>query len=72
MGIAIENISKKYNDKYVLTDINIDINRGEVLGIVGNNGAGKTTLMKILCGNIVKFKGNIIYPKFNSKKRSDI
>ena len=41
---------KFYTEKWVLTDVNFDIAKGERVGIVGHNGAGKTTLLQMLCG----------------------
>ncbi len=48
--IKIDSISKEFSGVRVLDNINVDIKRGEVFGIVGENGAGKSTLMKILNG----------------------
>jgi lipopolysaccharide transport system ATP-binding protein len=39
-----------YQEYWVLYDVNLEIARGESLGIVGRNGAGKTTLLRLLCG----------------------
>lgn len=47
--LIIENLYKKYKSKKALENINISINKGEIVGLVGPNGAGKTTLMKIIC-----------------------
>jgi len=42
-----------------LSDISLDIPRGQRIGIIGRNGAGKTTLLKLICGNFSPTKGNI-------------
>ncbi|MGL4848727.1 MAG: ABC transporter ATP-binding protein [Clostridium sp.] len=48
--IKTKNLNKKYKDKEVLRDININIEKGQVYGLIGKNGAGKTTLMRIISG----------------------
>jgi simple sugar transport system ATP-binding protein len=48
--LRAEHISKRYGAVTALTDVNVHLGRGEVLGLLGDNGAGKSTLLKILCG----------------------
>ncbi len=49
--LELKNISFGYEkNRPVLTDINFDIYKGEMVGLVGQNGAGKSTLSKIICG----------------------
>jgi len=48
--LKMQGITKEYFGNRVLTNVSLDVNRGEVLGLVGENGAGKSTLMNILFG----------------------
>jgi simple sugar transport system ATP-binding protein len=48
--LEMRHISKDFFGNQVLQDINFTLNKGEILGLVGENGAGKSTLMKILFG----------------------
>lgn len=49
----------KYEEFYALKDINIQIKKGEKLGIIGLNGAGKSTLLKIIAGVLKPIKGEV-------------
>ena len=48
--ITIKNVVKKFDDFTVLKDINLNVEKGSIYGLVGPNGAGKTTLMKCIAG----------------------
>jgi simple sugar transport system ATP-binding protein len=49
-ALVVEHISKRFGAVTALTDVNLHLRQGEVLGLLGDNGAGKSTLVKILCG----------------------
>lgn len=46
--IKVRNLSKYFDDKQVLNDINLDIRTGEVVAIIGPSGSGKSTLLRCL------------------------
>ena len=67
--IEIKDLSKTY-DKFKLDDINLNIPKGIIVGLIGENGAGKTTLIKSILNLINIDSGNIkIFGKSN--KESD-
>ncbi len=57
--VKIEGLRKKYNSKQVLHGIDLTIQSGQIIGYIGPNGAGKSTTVKILCGLIDDFEGDI-------------
>ncbi len=52
-------ISKSFGHVEALKDVDIDVSRGEIIGLVGDNGAGKSTLIKILSGIYLPDRGRI-------------
>lgn len=48
-----------YREFHALRDINVDIHRGETVGIVGRNGSGKSTLLQLICGTLTPSTGDI-------------
>lgn len=59
MKIRAENLVKIYNDRTVVNDISIEVNKGEVVGLLGPNGAGKTTTFYIVVGLVRPNSGKI-------------
>lgn len=57
-ALKVTNISKKYNNKTVLDDINFTVNEGEIVALIGKNGTGKSTLINIITGLIKPDSGS--------------
>jgi ABC-type multidrug transport system ATPase subunit len=57
--IEVNNLSKEYKNTSALNGINLEINKGKVVGLLGKNGAGKTTLNKLITGLIFPSAGSI-------------
>jgi len=57
--MEVKNISKNFGTVRALYNVSFDIERGKILGLVGDNGAGKSTLLKILSGDLQPSGGNI-------------
>jgi ABC-2 type transport system ATP-binding protein len=57
--ITIQNLTRNYGDLVAVDDVSLEIQRGEIVGLLGHNGAGKTTVMKILTGYLEPSSGSI-------------
>lgn len=57
--IEVVNVSHHYRLKPVLRHVNLRVNRGEVVAIMGANGTGKTTLMQVMAGLIAPISGHV-------------
>ncbi len=58
--VEIKDLSKNYFNKKALDNINLSIQSGKVVGVLGPNGSGKTTLIKILAGLLRQSKGEVL------------
>lgn len=58
--LQVEDLSKSYREVTALKDVSIEVNKKEVVGLVGENGAGKSTLLNILTGVISPDSGRIL------------
>ena len=72
--LEIQNLSSGYNGKAVLQDISLSVNKGEVLGIIGQNGCGKSTLLKTIARIITDNAGDVFFAgvKLNNKNTWDL
>ncbi len=64
-SIRIKNLHKHYGSKQVLRGINLDVYPGQVLGYIGPNGAGKSTTVKIICGLLSNYSGEVLVNGIN-------
>ena len=56
--IKANNISKKYDESYALDSIDIEVSKGQIMGLIGPNGAGKSTFLQSVLG-LLKTEGNL-------------
>lgn len=66
--IKIQNLTKKYSGKTALNNLNMEINDGEIFGLIGHNGAGKSTTIKSIVSIIEPTSGEIFIDGKNIKE----
>lgn len=72
--VKINNLSKKYrkNSFYSLKDVNVTINDGDIIGLIGKNGAGKSTFLKLITKAINPTTGSIEYKGQNIHQADNV
>ena len=58
--ITVKNVTKYFGSFQALKDVSFEINKGEIVGFLGQNGAGKTTLMRILTSYLPASSGTVM------------
>ena len=72
VAIKIENVNKSFGETVVLSNVNIEFEKGKVHGLIGRNGSGKTMLMKCICGFVPLSSGQIMINGKTLKKDFDM
>jgi len=62
--------NRKYTNFFALKQINLELEKGEIIGILGENGAGKTTLIKLMVGLLHPTEGDVVINGYNPWKRN--
>jgi ABC-2 type transport system ATP-binding protein len=68
--IELANVTKRYRDFVAVDALNFQVNRGEIVGIIGHNGAGKSTTLKMIAGLVAPTTGTICVLGRNLQKES--
>ena len=59
--IKCEHLTKYYGSKIALSDVNLTLESGKIIGLLGPNGSGKTTMIKLINGLLVPSQGPVSY-----------
>lgn len=57
--IEVNHLTKQYRNVVALDQVNLQINEGDIYGLIGRNGAGKSSLLRILCGQSTQYTGQV-------------
>ena len=69
--LKFENITKSFGNKLAVNNVNLEINKGEIFGIIGLSGAGKSTLIRMINRLETPTEGNILFEGENILKWTD-
>lgn len=68
--LSATGLHKRYGKRWVVQDVDLEVNKGEIVGLLGPNGAGKTTTFFMITGMIKPTKGEIFLDEENITKRA--
>ena len=66
--VKVENLSHRYSVQWAIRNIDFEIEKNGIYGLLGSNGAGKSTTMNIMCGVIKATEGNVFIKGINLKE----
>jgi len=69
MQIEIHNLTKIYSEKRGLLPLNLEVEKGELIAVIGHNGAGKSTLLKMLASWLLPDSGQVLIDGINLENR---
>ena len=72
MQIEIHNLTKVYSEKRGLLPTSLDVEKGELIAVIGHNGAGKSTLLKMLASWLLPDSGQVLVDGINLGNRSAV
>lgn len=55
--VKVENLSHRYTTQWAVKNVSFELNKNEIIGLLGSNGAGKSTLMNVICGVLSQTEG---------------
>lgn len=61
MALKLQNISKRYGDRWILRDVSFEVERGEILGLIGENAVGKSTILRLINGDEKVNSGEVLF-----------
>lgn len=59
--IIVKNVTHKFKEKLILSSIDLEIEKGDIFGVIGMSGAGKTTILQIIMGTLIPFRGEVLF-----------
>jgi ABC-2 type transport system ATP-binding protein len=68
MLLSTRDLGKRLGNRWVVSGVNLELNKGDILGLLGPNGAGKSTIIRILTGLVLPSKGSISFKDQEYKK----
>jgi ABC-2 type transport system ATP-binding protein len=70
-ALQLTTVTKKFDEHIAVSDVSLDVKRGEMFALVGPDGAGKTTIIRMLCGLLKPTSGNLTVIGFDVQKNPD-